>query len=111
MLLDSNNTFIHLSCQQYICEKYDIFEENNEIWLSFDSTQDTKAIECPNCHLKVSVIHDTNSTVLKDIPLYAGMHQNIAVRYHRYRCNNCGNNFTEDICFKEDGERLTKRAA
>ena len=46
------------------------------------------------------------------MPLFYDMYQEVKVTYHRYRCNDCGKTFTENIDeFKYPGTRITNRAA
>ena len=73
------------------------------------SNQDTDSIICPLCGGKVHV-HGKSIVTLKDMPVYAGFEQYITVLVHQYRCQKCGNSFTEDIGFKYPHTSVTKRA-
>lgn len=108
MLIDKNIS-IHLSCQQFECNSFDISE--TESVLRFTSTQKTEDVTCPYCLGNHVHVHGTFATRLRDIPLWIGVRQALDVEGHRYRCLGCGRTFNEDVCMKHPGARITTRAA
>lgn len=56
-------------------------------------------------------IHDSFDMTLKDIPLYPDVPISFFCCGHRYRCRNCGKDFTEDVPFAYPGTRIKKWAA
>lgn len=111
MLLDFNNTKIHIVCQQYVCTNIRFDRNLSEIWFDFKSTQKTEEVYCPYCGGNNAEIHDGGDIVLKDMPLYIGVPQFFKVWRHRYKCRCCLKRFSEDICFKDPDTRVTRRAA
>lgn len=111
MLLDRNNTSINLTCQQYICNKYKINENNSELILEFESHQTTENAFCIYCGSDNVYVHDNNRITLRDMPIWCGIKQFADVSFHRYKCNLCGKTFNEDIGFKQPETRITTRAA
>lgn len=111
MLLDRNNTSINLACQQYTCNEYRINENKSELVLEFVSLQNTKDAFCMHCGSDNVYVHDNNKITLRDMPIWCGIKQFANVSFHRYRCNECGRTFNEDIGFKLPETRITNRAA
>ena len=111
MLLDTNNTRIHLTFQQYVCTSFRFEKEETELWLDFSSHQVTEDVYCQYCGERNVEVHDNYETVLKDVPIFASIRQYIKVRYHKYKCRCCNRVFSEDICFKDPDSRVTTRAA
>lgn len=111
MLLDRNNTSINLACQQYTCNEYKINENKSELVLEFVSHQNTKDAFCMYCGSDNVYVHDNNKITLRDMPIWSGIKQFANVSFHRYRCNECGRTFNEDIGFKLPETRITNRAA
>ena len=115
MLFNGNNILISFSCQQYQCNNYEIFENNEtgieeECLARFHSTLSTEVVCCPYCGGKVNICGE-ETTYLKDMPIFAGIPQGCLVNYHRYRCNECRKKFTEDVSLSYPGTRVTNRAA
>lgn len=111
MLLNKNNTKICLSCQQFNCTEYEYNEAKRELTLSFHSKQRPDEVFCRYCGSDSIEVHDNNTTILKDLPIWIGIKQFIAVWYHRYKCRDCNRVFSEDIGFKDPDARVTLRAA
>lgn len=107
MLIDKNIS-IHLSCQQFECNHFDISEDRSV--LLFRSKQDSRDVTCPFCGGRVHV-YDSASTTLKDMPLWFGVPLNLEVEHHRYRCTCCNKSFSEELCMRCPGTRITNRAA
>jgi transposase len=107
MLIDKNIS-IHLSCQQFECNHFDISEDRSV--LLFRSKQDSRDVICPFCGGRVHV-YDSASTTLKDMPLWFGVPLNLEVEHHRYRCTCCNKSFSEELCMRCPGTRITNRAA
>lgn len=108
-MLINKNISIHLSCQQYECNSFEVLE--TESLLRFKSTQKTEEVICPFCLKSHVHIHDTYTITLKDVPLWIGVKQTVEVELHRYLCLECGKTFSEEVCFKYPGTRITVRAA
>ena len=111
MLLDRNNTRICLACQQYECTEYRFDENNKVLILDFNSKQRPDKVICNYCGSSCIEIHDNNTTLLKDLPIWPGVKQVLSVWYHRYKCRECNRVFSEDIGFREPDTRVTVRAA
>lgn len=111
MLLDTNNTKIQITCQQYVCTEFRFQNNDTELWFEFDSHQDTKDVYCQYCDKNSVEIHDYFSTKLRDMPVFPGIRQYLRIRRHKYKCRVCNRVFAEDIPFKEPDVRVTKRAA
>lgn len=107
-MLVNKNISIHLSCQQFECTQFDINEERSE--LLFRSNQDSRDVICPFCGGRVHV-YDRTSTTLKDMPLWFGVPLTLEVEHHRYRCTCCNKSFSEELCMRYPGTRMTYRAA
>lgn len=108
MLLDKNNS-IHLTCQQFECNTFEVSE--TETQLRFRSMQKTEEAICPYCQKSHAHIHSTYTITLKDVPLWIGVKQLIEVELHRYLCLECRKTFKEEVCLKYPGTRITVRAA
>ena len=108
MLIDKDIS-IHLSCQQFECNTFEINETESR--LKFTSVQKTEEVECPFCRRNHCCIQDTHKIELRDLPLWIGVRQTVEVELHRYMCNGCGKTFNEENCFKYPGTRITPRAA
>lgn len=108
MLIDKDIS-IHLSCQQFECNTFEINETESR--LKFTSVQNTEEVECPFCRRNHCCIQDTHKIELRDLPLWIGVRQTVEVELHRYMCNGCGKTFNEENCFKYPGTRITPRAA
>ena len=111
MLLDTNNTSIQLTFQQYVCTSFRFEKENTELWLDFKSHQAAETVFCQYCGESNVEVHDNYETTLKDIPIFPSIRQYIKVWYHKYKCRCCNRVFSEDICFKDPNTRVTTRAA
>ena len=107
MLVDKDIS-IHLSCQQFECNSFEITSVNSV--LKFESTRESSDEVCPHCGGKVHV-YDRGRIVLRDMPLWHGVPLKLDVNHNRYRCTVCGRSFSEDICMKYPGTRITCRAA
>ena len=111
MLLNKNNTKICLNCQQFECTEYRFSENDRTLTLDFYSKQRPSEVYCNYCGSSSIEVHDNNTTLLKDLPIWVGIKQVISVWYHRYKCRDCNRVFSEDIGFKEPDTRVTVRAA
>lgn len=107
MLIDKNIS-IHLSCQQFECNNFEI--NDGESTLLFTSSQKSTDVVCPFCGGKVHV-YDNSCTTLKDMPIWHNAPLLVKVKHHRYRCHCCNRSFSEDICMKCPRTRITYRAA
>ena len=107
MLVDKDIS-IHLSCQQFECNTFEINSENSV--LRFFSTRSSSEEVCPYCGGRVHV-YDNDHMVLRDMPLWHGLPLKLDVEHHRYRCTVCARSFSEDICMRYPGTRITYRAA
>ena len=107
MLIDKDIR-IHLSCQQFECSRFDIDEDGSMLF--FSSSRRSDEVACPFCGGRVHV-YDKAITTLKDMPLWFGVPLELEVEHHRYRCTGCGGSFSEDVCMKYPGTRITYRAA
>lgn len=113
MLFNGYDIAISFAMQQFQCNCVHIFVEKGEekeFAFDFHSTLATETVKCPYCGGSVHICGHY-STELRDVPLYPGTRQSAAVSFHRYRCQNCGKSFSEDICMKHPGTRITERAA
>lgn len=108
-MLLAKNISICFNLQQFECNSFEIDDENHKCHALMSSNQDTDSVVCPLCGGKVHV-HGKSIVTLKDMPVYAGFEQYITALVHQYRCQKCGNSFTEDIGFKYPHTRVTKRA-
>lgn len=111
MFLDINSTSILINCQQFICKDFEFISEKNALVFKFNSQQKASDVVCNYCGSSDLEVHDNNTTFLKDIPIWCGINQTIAVRYQRFKCKCCNKVFSEDIGFKEPETRVTTRAA
>lgn len=107
MLVDKDIS-IHLSCQQFECNSFEISSVNSV--LKFESTRESSDEVCPHCGGRVHV-YDSGRMLLKDMPLWHGLPLSLDVHHHRYRCLTCGRSFSEDVCMRYPGTRITYRAA
>ena len=107
-MLADKDISIHLSCQQFECNSFEISPMNSV--LKFESTRTGSDETCTHCGGKVHV-YDNGRMMLKDMPLWHGVPLNLDVNHHRYRCTVCGRSFSEDICMRYPGTRITYRAA
>lgn len=107
MLIDKDIS-IHLSCQQFECDRLEINSDNST--LSFVSRRSSPDEVCPHCGGRVHV-YDNGRMMLKDMPLWHGLPLSLDVHHHRYRCLTCGRSFSEDVCMRYPGTRITYRAA
>ena len=94
MLIDKDIS-IHLSCQQFECDRLEINSDNST--LSFVSRRSSSDEVCPHCGGRVHV-YDNGRMMLKDMPLWHGLPLSLDVHHHRYRCLTCGRSFSEDVC-------------
>ena len=78
---------IHLSCQQFECNRFDINEARSVLF--FRSNRRSDEVACPFCGGRVHV-YDSACTTLKDMPLWFGVPLELEVEHHRYRCTCCG---------------------
>ena len=76
----------------------------------FESTRKTEEAACPYCEGKVNIDGWTSKSI-KDMPVWAGIKQELCFICHRYRCVSCKRKFTEDIPIQYPGKRITERAA
>lgn len=111
MLLDTNNTRIQLVFQQYVCRNFRFENNGKELWLDFNSKQETKDVYCKYCGNNDVEVHDNYTTKITDMPVWPGVRQLIRVTYHKYKCRCCNKVFNEDISFKDPNARITTRAA
>jgi transposase len=107
-MLVNKNISIHLSCQQFECDRLEINSDNST--LSFVSRRSSSDEVCPHCGGRVHV-YDSGRMLLKDMPLWHGLPLSLDVHHHRYRCLTCGRSFSEDVCMRYPGTRITYRAA
>ena len=80
MLLDINSTSILINCQQFICKDFEFISEKNALVFKFNSQQKASDVVCNYCGSSDLEVHDNNTTFLKDIPIWCGINQTIAVR-------------------------------
>lgn len=109
MLLRKEDTSIRITCQQYVCNDYNISEDIRELYFYYNSKQKTKSYKCKHCGSLEVTIHSKVKTSLRDFPCYINTKQFIKVSYHKYRCKSCGRIMTEDIPFKEANFKITTR--
>ena len=107
-MLTDKDISIHLSCQQFECNSFEISSVNSV--LKFASTRESSDEVCPHCGGRVHV-YDNGRMMLKDMPLWHGLPLSLDVHHHRYRCLTCGRSFSEDVCMRYPGTRITCRAA
>ena len=114
MLFNNNSIAISFSVNQYQCNNIEIWDDENgkeeKVLVELRSTFDTKFVRCPYCGGAVRG-HGEWVTILDDMPIWMGLKQEVYVRYHRYQCKECRKVFSEDICIKHPGTRVTERAA
>lgn len=89
MLIDKDIS-IHLSCQQFECNRLDIGEYRSV--LLFRSSRNSGDEDCPFCGARVHV-HDSAVMTLKDMPLWFGVSLELEVEHPRHRCTHCGGSF------------------
>jgi len=100
-----NLTIANFSCISFLIDKITSISR-----FDFTSTQETNEVTCPFCSSK-SHIYDRGFVTLKDMPVLAGIRNNLRIRIHRYRCVFCGASFSEKIPFQYPGTRITSRLA
>lgn len=101
---------IELKCQGFEAKQIAFSPNQDSAVVYLESTMKTSEVHCPECSGQV-YIHDSFDITLKDIPLYPDMPLSLFCCGHRYRCRDCGKDFTEDVPFVYPGTRITKRAA
>ena len=82
MLIDKDIS-IHISCQQFECNRLEIDPDNSV--LRFASTRSSSEEVCPYCRGRVHV-YDNDHMMLRDMPLWHGLPLNLDVQHQRYRC-------------------------
>ena len=102
----ANNT----SLQPYEYINAEIAEGGKQWLLHFKSGRGTEDVTCPFCNSPVHICGNY-SMKLRDMPIYPGTKQDVEIAYHRYRCQECGRTFSEEIPFKYPETRITERAA
>ena len=113
MLFNGNDIQVSFSCQQFQCNSFEIFVEDNVetgMCLYFHSTKHTNVVRCPRCGGPVHV-YGRRETTLKSFPIWPQIPVECHVEYHQYHCCQCGETFTEEIGFRYPGTRVTVRAA
>lgn len=78
--------------------------------IMLESTRKTAETRCPNCGGQVH-IYDSFQKSIKDMPLWLHVPMTLLFSGYRYRCQCCGETFTEEIPFAYPGTRITHRAA
>ena len=101
---------IELKCQGFEAKQITFSPNQDRAVVYLESISKTNEIHCPECAGQV-YIHDAFDITLKDIPLYPDMPTSLFCCGHRFRCRNCGKDFTENVPFAYPGTRITKRAA
>ena len=109
-MLNLDNSEVTIKCQQYDFKDFIINQDETEVVLLFESGRKTEDATCPYCSGKVNIDGWTSKSI-KDMPLWAGIKQELCFICHRYRCVSCGRKSTEEIPTQYPGTRLTKRAA
>ena len=109
-MLNLDNSEFTIKCQQYDFKDFIINQDETEVVLLFESGRKTEDASCPYCSGKVNIDGWTTKSI-KDMPLWAGIKQELCFICHRYRCVSCRRKFTEEIPNQYPGTRLTKRAA
>ena len=109
-MLNLDNSEFTIKCQQYDCKDFIINQDETEVVLLFESGRKTEDASCPYCSGKVNIDGWTTKSI-KDMPLWAGIKQELCFICHRYRCVSCRRKFTEEIPNQYPGTRITKRAA
>lgn len=109
-MLNIKDIAISFKIQQFLCKSFEISQNQSISIFRFISEQATQDVVCPCCGGAVN-IYDNYETSLKDAPIWYGTRQELHINIHRYRCNDCGHTFTENIDFRYPGSRITSRAA
>ena len=109
-MLNLDNSEFTIKCQQYDFKDFIINQDETEVVLLFESGRKTEDASCPYCSGKVNIDGWTTKSI-KDMPLWAGIKQELCFICHRYRCVSCRRKFTEEIPNQYPGTRITKRAA
>ena len=109
-MLNLDNSEFTIKCQQYDFKDFIINQDETEVVLLFESGRKTEDATCPYCSGKVNIDGWTSKSI-KDMPLWAGLKQELCFICHRYRCVSCRRKFTEEIPNQYPGTRITKRAA
>jgi len=114
MLFNNNTISISFSVNQFQCNNVEIWEDEDgreeQVLVEMESTFSTEFIRCPYCGGEVNG-NGKDIALLKDMPIWSGIKQEVKVEYHRYRCKKCKRVFSEDIKLKHPGVRTTERAA
>lgn len=101
---------IETKCQGFEAKQLMISPNKDRAVVYVESKRHTSEISCPDCGGQVH-IHDSFDITLKDMPLYPDMSLSLFCVGHRYCCQKCGKDFTENVPFTYPGTRITKRAA
>lgn len=110
MLSAINNITISFEIQQFICNKVEINEEENEVKIELISKADTDGLICKECGHQVH-IYGISEVYLKDMPMFADSKTTVRILSHRYRCPECGETYTEPTYLRYPGTRVTWRLA
>ena len=87
---------IELKCQGFEAKQIEFGPNNDKAVVFFQSTRQTKDVNCPVCNGEVH-IYDSFNTELKDMPIFVDMPLSLCCFGHRYRCVKCKHTFTEEI--------------
>lgn len=101
---------IELKSQGFAAKQMSFSPKGDSSVIMFESTRKTSETFCPSCGGQVH-IYDSFQKNIKDMPLSIHMPLTLFCSGHRYRCQNCGKAFTEEIPFVYPGTRITYRAA
>ena len=105
-----NNIDLFAPCQGYIANSVTLNQDGSAVDIAYTSTSDVMHVRCPHCGGKVSV-HDIFHYTLKDMPFCVGVRQILTFTGPRFKCQDCGKTFHEEIPIKHPGTRITERAA
>ena len=109
-MLYTDNITINIESQGFEAKNIAISPDGTKSVMIFESTYETKGINCPFCGGEV-YIHDNYQTHLTDIPLEPGMTSQWEFFGKRYKCQKCGQSFVLETPFRHPGTRITERAA
>jgi transposase len=98
-------------CQPFTEISHNIDSKTLKSVFTYASKRQTSDIRCPFCGKMNVYIHAKHSTEIKDFPYYPKHRQSLVFHYHRYKCRECGRNFSESIPEKIPHARITYRAA